>query len=156
MTGLEELQQAVAKDQEESHGFHDYAGKLQWIIDRAKHYEEHTGIPYLDIIDAWEKDRSYWYMNYYQEVNQPRLDGDAKVFIFSNLAEYKEAVGDKGFYCPKCNHVSKSPYECDSPTCDCKAYGLFGTMGVGAHIFITDKMIGSNTFMPVALADKGE
>ena len=53
--------------------FHAYCDKFKWIIARAKHYEEKTGIPYLQIIESWESDRDYWYMNYYQDCNQPEI-----------------------------------------------------------------------------------
>ncbi|GAB2022352.1 hypothetical protein RyT2_14260 [Pseudolactococcus yaeyamensis] len=36
--GLENLKLAVKNDQEESPNIHDYQGKLDWIIERAKHY----------------------------------------------------------------------------------------------------------------------
>lgn len=148
MTGLEKLRTAVDKDLEQG-GLHDYESKYQWVIDRAKHYEEKTGIPYEKIIDSWEEDRSYWYMNYYQDANQPELTGK-KVFVFDSYADYREAVGDKGFLCPKCDHASKNPYECDSESCDWKSYGFLGTMGKGAFVFVKDKMKGSSIFMPVA------
>ncbi|RXK16448.1 hypothetical protein CP985_03290 [Malaciobacter mytili LMG 24559] len=34
---------------------HKYCDKFKWVIDRAKHYAEVTGLDYKDIIDNWEK-----------------------------------------------------------------------------------------------------
>ena len=51
--------------------FHKYCDKYKWVIDRAKHYAEKTGKPYEEIIEIWESNRTYWYMNYYQDCKQP-------------------------------------------------------------------------------------
>ena len=56
---------------------HKYCDKYKWVIDRAKHYAEKTGKKYEEIIDIWESNRTYWYMNYYQDCNQP-LNGRKK------------------------------------------------------------------------------
>lgn len=50
---------------------HKYCDKYKWVIDRAKHYAEKTGKTYEEIIEIWESNRTYWYMNYYQDCNQP-------------------------------------------------------------------------------------
>lgn len=57
--------------------FHKYCDKYKWVIDRAKHYAEKTGKTYEEIIEIWESNRTYWYMNYYQDCNQP-LNGRKK------------------------------------------------------------------------------
>jgi hypothetical protein len=143
--GYAKLKAAVAKDQLKSPGFHDYEAKLQWIVDRAKHYAEKTGLEASDILDAWESDRGFWYMNYYQECNQPLLHGD-KIRVFETLDDMFDSIGDLGFRCPACNGISKSPYECDSGLemsegniCDWKVYGLFTDMGKGVYVFVKDK-----------------
>ncbi len=51
--------------------FHRYCDKYKWVMDRAKHYSEKSGKSVEEIIKVWEENRTYWYMNYYQEVNQP-------------------------------------------------------------------------------------
>ena len=56
---------------------HKYCDKYKWVIDRAKYYAEKTGKPYEEIIEIWESNRTYWYMNYYQDCNQP-LNGRKK------------------------------------------------------------------------------
>jgi hypothetical protein len=135
--------------------FHSYCDKFKWIVDRAKHYEQKTGIPYLDIIDAWESNRTYWYENYYQEANQPEIKGD-NVRVFDTVEQMKESIGDNGFRCPCCGGISTSPYECDSgiiknnKKCDWKSYGLFGTLGKGVSVFCKDKIKGETFFMPIA------
>lgn len=128
---------------------HSFCNKFKWIIDRAKHYGEKTGIPWEKILDSWEAHRDYWYMNYYQECNQPEIK-EGRVRIFDNDEDFRKSVGDKGFRCPKCGRVSKSPYECTAEGCDWKAYGLFGTLGKGIYVFNKSEAIGDTIFMPVA------
>ena len=44
----------------------EYCGKFKWVVDRAKHYAEKTGLTFDEILKGWEEKRNYWYMNYYQ------------------------------------------------------------------------------------------
>ena len=117
LKGFERLQAAVKSDEEKEPNFYDYQDKLAWVVDRAKHYQEKTGIPYLEIIEKWEENRDYWYMNYYQDANQPLLT-DENVCVFDTVDDFKKAVGQDGFYCPKCEGISKKPYECTCEKCE--------------------------------------
>jgi hypothetical protein len=51
--------------------------KFNWVIGRAKHYSNKSGIPISDILDAWETGRDYWWLNYYQDCNQPKLHSNS-------------------------------------------------------------------------------
>lgn len=136
--------------------FHQYCDKFKWVIDRAKHYGEKLGLNWEDILDSWEADRSYWYMNYYQECNQPEIKGD-KVRVFETVDEMLKAIGEKKFRCPACGGISTNPYECNSgkemsngKICDWKVYGLFRDLGKGVFVYCKDKLRGETIFMPVA------
>lgn len=146
---------AVEKDASENK-LHDYRGKLDWVIARAKHYSEKTGIDVCEILNAWEKDRNYWYMNYYQDCNQPLLDADT-VRVFENTEVLKKAICEPKFRCPRCEGISTNPYECDSgkeiekgKVCDWKVWGLFGDLGKGAFIFVKSELRGQKIFMPLS------
>lgn len=151
------LLEAVVKDEQKSPGFHDYHGKLAWIVERANHYAEKLGMDACDILTAWDSGRDYWYMNYYQDANQPRIEGDS-VRVFDTAEEMMASIGDAGFRCPCCAGVSRSPYECDSglvmpkteKVCDWKSYGLFGTAGKGVFVFVKEKIKGESIFMPIS------
>lgn len=151
------LLKAVEHDEKQSPGFHDYRGKLAWILERAAHYAEKLGLDACAILSAWEASRDYWYMNYYQDANQPKIENDA-VRVFETVDEMQAAIGKAGFRCPCCSGVSRSPYECDSgltmpkssKVCDWKSYGLFGTAGKGVFIFVKEKLKGESIFMPIA------
>ena len=172
--GYKSLLLSVERDEAHSPKFHDYRAKLAWVIERVQHYAEKTGLEAADILNAWEEDRSYWYMNYYQETNQPSLDGEVR--IFDTLYDLRASFEGKGFRCPACGGVSSSPQKCDSgivitslhikhigrrlpktkesKVCDWKSYGLFGTLGKGASAFIKSELRVMQLFMPVAWESK--
>jgi hypothetical protein len=147
--GYQRLLVAVERDEVQSPKFHDYRGKLTWVIARANNYAEKTGIPAPDILDAWENGRDYWYMNYYQESNQPQIGGE-RVRVFDTVREMLASIGEPAFRCPMCNGISKSPYECSVAPCDWKVYGLFRDCGKGIYVFVKEKVRGELMFMPIA------
>ena len=122
-----------------------------------KKYSSILNIPKLEILQAWEKNRTYNAINYYQEANQPSLKNQ-NVKVFDTINDLKTAIGEKKFRCPACNQISTNPYKCNSgyifpknnKTCDWKVYGLFGHMGKGIHVFVKSEMIGNDMFMPIS------
>ena len=156
----QKLLRDVERDETRANGFHDYRAKLRWIIQRAGHYAEKTGIAAKDILAGWENDRSYWYMNYYQDSNQPEIAGDA-VRVFDTCDDLAKQIGQSAFRCPCCQGVSRSPYECDSGIlidrldgnhgpCDWKVYGLLRDLGQGVYVFVRGECRGERIFMPLA------
>lgn len=151
---IAELERFAAREP----GRTEYRTKIDWIIARAQHYAEKTGLTPEAILDAWEKRRDYWYMNFYQEANQPLIQGD-KVRVFETVADLLSSVGTTGFRCPACGGISTNPYECNSgklmpiatrKVCDWKVYGLFGHMGKGVSVFVKEKTQIDKLFKPVA------
>lgn len=132
---------------------HNYCDKFKWVIDRAKHYAEKTGLPWESILDAWEERRNYWYMNYYQAANQPEIKGD-KVRVFETVQDFREAVKDRRFRCPRCGGISTNPYECNAGECNWKVYGFL--RGGSIHVFCKDVMGIDEIFMPIAWEEKAE
>lgn len=164
--GYRKLLAAVEHDETKSPRFHDYRGKLNWIVNRAKHYAEKTGLPPEAILDAWDANRNYWYMNYYQDANQPKIDA-ARVRVFQTVDEIMAAIGEPRFRCPHCKGVSTEPSQCNSGlevdlidgkrgTCNWKAWGLFGDLGKGVHLFCVEKMGSQLIFMPIAWEQEQE
>jgi len=159
--GYKSLLAAVERDEKNSPGFHNYREKLSWVVRRVNHYAEKTGLDPADILDVWEKGRSYWYMNYYQDCEQPLLDGD-KAHVFDDIKSFMDSVGKEGFRCPLCGGISKNPYACDTGIivkkikdgkdgpCNWKVGGLFKDLGKGVFIFIKTEMRGETIFSPVA------
>ncbi len=89
--------------------FHDYCGKYKWVMDRASHYAEKTGKSVEEIMTIWETDRSYWYMNYYQDSKQPLLDSENIINYDVWIAELKNRFGSDhkkwAFKCPACGNI---------------------------------------------------
>ena len=159
MTGREKLLADVKRDIEKKGSLRsekELMEHFEWVTARAEHYAEKTGLTADQVLDAWEENRNYWYLNYYQEANQPKIEGD-KVHVFDTVDDFRASVTDQGFRCPSCKGVSKDPQECtsgivrkDGKTCDWKSYGLFGAMGEGATIFLKDAVRVVEIFNPIA------
>lgn len=153
--GYKRLLASIERDEEKWPRGHDYRGKLQWVLDRAKHYSEKTGVKVEDILDAWEKRRDYWYMNYYQPANQPLIEVQ-KVRVFDTVESLRNAVGIDGFRCPACEGKSRSPYSCNSgrsiggKVCNWKVYGLFRDLGRGVTVVVKETVAMELMFMPIA------
>jgi hypothetical protein len=154
--GYQKLLQAVERDEQKAPHFHDYRATLRWVVERAQHYAEKTGLGADEILNAWEQRRDYWYMNYYQDCNQPLL-GDGAGRVFETQDALLQAIGKQGFRCPACGGVSRSPYKCDSgaemakgKVCNWNVGGLFKDLGKGVFVFAKDQMRGERIFMPLA------
>lgn len=160
--GYVRLRKAILDDSRSGWKEDERLKKLQFAVERAKHYEEKTGIPAGEILTAWERRRDYWYMNYYQDANQPTINSDS-VRVFENTTELLEAIGKDGFRCPHCEGVSSDPYKCNSgvklpllnsrgkdETCNWTVYGLFGALGKGVYVFVKAELRGQTIFRPVA------
>ncbi|MEZ5537606.1 MAG: hypothetical protein R3F02_18555 [Thiolinea sp.] len=50
-----------------------YHQHFAWVINRAKHYAHHQKRTVSEVLTEWEKERSYWWLNYYQDFRQPLL-----------------------------------------------------------------------------------
>ncbi len=89
--------------------FHQYCNKYKWILDRAKHYSEKTGKTVEEVLEIWETDRGYWYMNYYQDNNMPLLNSENIIDYEDWINELKERFGEDSkkwaFKCPTCGNV---------------------------------------------------
>ena len=149
--GLSSLKIAIQRDIEDNSIHSDRLDNhLQWILDRATHYAEKLGTTQEKILEAWETNRTYWHLNYYQESNQPLIT-DNQVKIYENKAEFISAIGNEGFRCPSCHKISKDPQECTQDGCDWKSYGLFGTLGAGIKIIFKDNPYPIEIFKPIYL-----
>jgi hypothetical protein len=157
--GYKKLLASVIADEkhDEGHGrkhFHNYREKLNWTIERAKHYAVRLNISPCEMLNTWESNRDYWYMNYYQDARQPLLDESVRVFETTD--DLLKSIGKNGFRCPVCGGVSSDPYVCktkkvvDGKECDWKSSGLFGCLGKGVSVFVKEKLSGETFFMPVA------
>jgi len=154
----------VVTESNEKRCFQNYGEKFNWIIARAKHYSEKTGIAWEEILKGWEEQRGYWYQNFYQESNQPEIKSE-NVIIVESKEDFWNKFPSKKFICPYCKGVSTDPYECNSgeivellngkkkvkEKCNWKVYGLFGSMGDGVHVFVKSDLRLLEIFKPLEL-----
>jgi hypothetical protein len=112
---------------------HKYCDKYKWTIERAKHYAEKTGKTYLQILEIWEKTRSYWYESFYQECNQPLLEGDNIIFYDDWIKQLEERFGKDpkkwAFVCPACGHVQTAQDFIDNKIEDFETKVYFSCIG---------------------------
>src|ERR1044072_4030078 len=76
---------------------HDYCGKFKWVMDRAAQYAEITGKTVEKVVAAWDAQRTYWDMCFYQHCNQPEIKADAnvQVILFDDwVKEMQDKYGD--------------------------------------------------------------
>lgn len=123
----------------------EYCEKYKWAVDRAIHYGEKLNLPWNEILASWEEDRTYWFMNYYQECEQPRIDSK-DVFVFESVKEMQEKCGSE-FICPSCGSITADPYECTN--CHWKSYGLLKSNL--AFLYCKKERKWTSCFMPKAL-----
>lgn len=133
------------------------------VVDICNRYGEYLGESPVDVFRAMEKQRTYWFPNYYQESTFPQIKD---VRFFESIEELRSAIDmSKGFRCPNCMGVSSDPYVCDTKkildegkVCDWKSFGLFGTFGKGLRVSIKDKFMDDarveEIFYPVCLEGK--
>lgn len=80
----------VGRNKEEFHN------KFRWVISRALHYVYHTKSKnptkaLIKLLNEWESKRTYWWLNYYQDCNQPRLDRKPRTRSLASIRkEYKK------------------------------------------------------------------
>lgn len=138
---------------------HRHCDKFAWVIGRAKHYAEKTGLEWQGILDAWENWRSDWYHNHYDESRYPEIHDAKPIRIFETMDDLAMAISKRGFRCPACGGISTNPYECDcdksnihqedGDVCQWKVWGLLGDLGKGVYVFCKDVGRGERIFMPV-------
>ncbi len=84
---------------------------LGWVLSRAEAYATLCGTTRDGVLKGWERHRTYWWLNYYQECNQPdptRSGGTPVVLHADWLKEGMRLYGpnmlDWRLKCPMCGH----------------------------------------------------
>jgi hypothetical protein len=128
----------------------------KYLRAKLEEYSNALGISQEELLNAWERDRDYSAINYYQECNQPAIKSD-KVRIFETVEDMLKSIGDGKFRCPACGGISTNPYKCNSglkmskgKVCDWNVGGLFGDLGKGIFVYCKDKLRGETIFMPIS------
>lgn len=138
----------------------------KYLRNKLEEYSNALGLPQEDILNSWEKERSYSAINYYQEANQPSIKNE-NVRVFETVEDMNKSITSYEFRCPACGGISTNPYRCNSGAeiskatkkkpakiCDWKVYGLFGDLGKGTFVYCKDKVKGETIFTPLCWENK--
>jgi hypothetical protein len=67
----------------------EFVHKFQWVMNRAKHYAHNTNRSLESVLNDWESERTYWWLNYYQDSRQSRFNsGSMKPMGISGIRKY--------------------------------------------------------------------
>ncbi len=125
---------------------------LDFALKRAQEYATVLGMTRNEVLELWERNRDYWWLNYYQDANQPKLDSERTIAIVDDPQQFLEETKDSGYRCPKCGDISKKPEDC---ACGWKSYGLFGCLGKGLYFINRTNLASGEVFFPVAWEKSG-
>lgn len=129
-----------------------------------KEYASVLGFSEDEILTKLEKRRDYSAINFYQPANFPPLKG---VHVFDTAEQLSSEFPSGKFVCPNCKGISTDCTTCNSGIimenklpCDWKAWGLFGTMGLGYWFVVKDEFLKRpvvhEIFMPLELSKHKE
>ena len=140
--------------------------KLDWVLKRAEKYAALLGITRDEVLHLWESDRNEWWVNYYQECNQP--DPENKIGMPVLLQSEWLAKGHRlygpdmkqwKFVCPNCKKaqtvgkfLDNGLKICHSYTCCASRFGFGATSGCNWAITNILPMGGAYVVMTNALA----
>ena len=69
--------------------------KFLWVLARAKHYASKQNT-FVDIIlNQWEEKRTYWWLNFYQDSNMPKLGTGRKRMGPRGIRKHQDQWHDK-------------------------------------------------------------
>jgi len=94
--GYKSLKAAYVRDVQKSAKFKrpmrdkvEFLTQFRWVIGRAKHYAHHTGRSMESILNEWEENRAYWWLNYYQDCRQPKFHSGARLPAWTDNTNFK-------------------------------------------------------------------
>jgi hypothetical protein len=70
---VQECNKSVQREHRPMRKKAEFFEKFQWVVSRAIHYAHHQSRSVSEVLTEWEAKRRYWWLNYYQECNQPWL-----------------------------------------------------------------------------------
>lgn len=78
--GYKSLKEAYMRDSREAgkekrpmRNKEEFYKHFQWVIARCLHYASKQNRQPWDVLNDWESKRTYWWLNYYQDGNQPKI-----------------------------------------------------------------------------------
>lgn len=65
--------QEAAKKKNPMRKKEEFLKLFRWVMARAQHYAVRQGCSVEVVLNTWEANRDYWWLNYYQEGKKPKL-----------------------------------------------------------------------------------
>lgn len=89
-SGYLSLKEKVRHDLEKKHrSKKELQEQFRWVISRAIHYSYRLNKPIQDILNEWESKCNHWWLNYYQNNNQPKLNRTKSLKPKNTLKYYR-------------------------------------------------------------------
>lgn len=128
---------------------------LAFALRKCREYSKFLDLKPIEVLERMEEQRNYWFVNYYQESNFPKLD-DKNIVVIKNIEEFKQRFPSHKYRCPACGSITTDCYECNSgkkmtgtkKVCDWKSYGLFTS---GFKVVCKEPFAVENIFRPIEL-----
>lgn len=140
---MNKLDELILKFTEDSWNKNDrFKDKLEWIREMVGQYAGAMGIDVDEVVEDFEKRRTYSWPNYYQPANFPDL---SKAEVYETLEDFRK--GNQEFQCPRCGSIGKDPFSCvhrinNDGICD---WTVSGFLDIGSrHVIVKDR-----SFTPV-------
>lgn len=73
ISDVQDAAKTISKGRKPMRNKQEFLQHFKWVIGRAEHYALHWGCALEAILDKWERNRTYWWLNYYQEGRQPKF-----------------------------------------------------------------------------------
>lgn len=103
------------------------------VAKKVREYADVLGMDPDDVVRKFEESRTYWWPNYYQPANFPKIDDAGLEGVFDTRDAFRTFAKEhyEGFKCPFCGTVAWSPECCihrekKDGVCDYTAGGLIG------------------------------
>jgi len=117
------------------------AERVKNLLDSVlENYSQNTGFSKEELLNAFEKIRTYNTVNFYQSSNFPLFQGE-NVFVFQSVKDFRKRFPSGKYLCPSCEKESSDPYKCSQVNCDWKVYGLLRDLGKGINVVIKDDFL---------------
>lgn len=129
---------------------------MRFVVGISQHYAKKLNISQQEVLYLWEKNRTYWALNYYQQANFPKITAK-DVYFFNSSNDFHKRFPSRQYICPACNSIStnmmicNSGKEIDGKVCDWKSFGLFGCLGKGITVILKDNLKPIQIFKPIEL-----
>ncbi len=94
---IRDIQQVQERKRKGGYGnYSRYVKHFNWVICRAKHYASNRGVSLDVVLDEWEAERKMsggWWLNFYQDIKQPKYHSNSlKIKGINGIRNYFKGI----------------------------------------------------------------